>query len=538
MKGVVAAPELETAEVGRQILLNDGNAIDAAVAMGFAQGVVAPTMTSIGGWGILQVYNGKTGESLCIDFHGRAPLRASADMYSDKVIGRLRQDLWHLEGNINAIGHLAVATPGNLLGYWELHQRFGRMSWKEVMQPAIDLASKGFAVGAELATTWSAVSVASQEALPAMWDYISFTEDGLRIFGNNGKGWTPGDIFVNQDYANTLTEIAENGPDVFYNGWIAERIAKDFAKGGGLIDTTDLKDYRVSITDPLSGGYRGHVVNVNQPPASGVQVLETLNILEGFDLRSMGFGSVDFIYTMAMAQKAGFVDRGSFLGDPLFTDVPVEKLLSAEQAEMWIKKIRNKESIELPNLPYEPKHTTTVSTMDEEGNAVGMTHTLANPASGVVVDGLGFMFNNAMTMFYPYPGHPNSIAPGKRRMASMCPLIILKDGKAWAVISSPGGTRILTANLQGAVNLIDFDMTPLEAVYAPRVHNEGDQVDLESRSYYSVNDGLEALGMKVVRSPRSMDPSFANLNIVAKNRDSGSLSGASDPRGRGTSVVV
>ena len=538
MKGVVAAPELETVEVGRQILLNDGNAIDAAVAMAFAQGVAAPTMTSIGGWGILQVYNGKTSEHLCIDFHGRAPLNATADMYSDKVIGRLRQDLWHLEGNINAIGHLAVACPGNLMGYWEMHRRFGRMSWKEVIQPAIDMARNGFIVGEELATTWSPTAAASQSALPSMWDYINATADGLRIFGNDGKGWKTGDLFTNQDYSNTLSEIADHGPDVFYQGWIAELIAKNFADNGGLLDAEDLRQYTASITDPLRATYNGYTVTANQPPSSGVQVLETLNILEGFDLKKMGFGTVDYFYTMAMAQKAGFVDRGLYLGDPLFQEVPVDKMLSEAQARLWQTRIKNKEPIEVPNLTPEPKHTTTLSVMDEEGNAVGMTHTLANPASGVVVDGLGFMFNNAMTMFYPYPGHPNSIAPGKRRMASMCPLIVLKEGKPWAVISALGGTRILTANLQGAVNLIDFDMTPLEAVYVPRVHNEGDQVDLEARAYYSINAGLAGKGIKVVRSQRSMDPSFANMNIVMRNLETGRFSGASDPRQRGTSANV
>ena len=286
--------------------------------------------------------------------------------------------------------------------------------------------------------------------------------------------------------------------------------------------------------------YRGNTVAGLAPPCSGAQVGEILNILEGFDLAKTGFGTPEYFHTMALAQNASFADRVRYLADPAFQHVPVEEVfLSRNHARQWREKILRGEDIEVPEAAaVEPAHTTTLSAMDEEGTAIALTHTLSTPASGVVVEGLGFMFNNGMQAFHPYPGHPNSIAPGKSRITGMAPTIVLKEGSPWLVAGAPGATRILTGVLQVIVNMIDFGMTPVEAVSAPRVHCEGDQVDLEARVYFALSDGLKARGHNVVKSGLSYDPFFSLVHVASRDPATGRLNGAADPRGRGGLAIV
>lgn len=532
MRGVVVCPQPEAVEAGRRMLESGGNAIDAAIATAFAQGVADPVMTSIGGNGTMQVFHAESGQHLVLDFYGKAPLKATPEMWKEKVIRRLRADMWELEGHINQVGHLAVTVPGTALALYEASRRWGKLPWAELLAPAIELAEKGFVVPEELADVMSRVAAEGHSSIP---EIARATPGARKTFTRDGAPLQTGELFQNPDYANSLRILAAQGPDTIYaGGELGQAIVDDFARNDGLITEEDLRSYRLQEYEPLRGTYRGFEVCGNRPPGSGAQIIETLNILEGFDMAGMRFGSPEYAYTMAMAQRAGFVDRERYLGDPAFIDVPVEMMMSKENAAAWRERIQRGEIFDVEGLaPPESKETTTVSAMDGAGNAVAITHTLGSPCSGVVVDGLGFFFNNSMHIFYPYPGHPNSIAPGKSRTTGMSPTIVLKDGQPVFVTSAPGAVKILTGNLNAIVNHIDYGMTATEAVVAPRIHSEGTWVDMETRLYYNVREELERRGLKVEKSAKSYDSFFALVHAVARDPETGEISGGADPRSRG-----
>ena len=538
MKGVVVCPQVEAVEVGRRILEKGGggNAIDAAVATAFAQGIADPQMSSIGGNGTLQVFHTPSGQHLVIDFYGRAPLKATPDMWADKVIRRLPADMWELEDHINQIGHLSVTAPGTLMALHEVAGRFATLLWEELVQPAIELAEEGFPVPGEMEAGWAR---APQPGHSSANDALSATPAARRIFTQDGKPIPAGEHFAMKDYAKTLRKVAAQGPDVLYRGEFTPLIAQDFARNGGLLTEEDFRQYRLRINPPVQCDYRGFTVCGNLPPGSGPQIIETLNILEGFDLTGIGLGTPEHCHIMAQAQKAGFVDRDKFLSDPDFQEVPVDLLISKEHAQTWRERIQRGEEFQVPTVDVaEGEHTTTVSAMDEEGNAIAITHTLGSPCSGVVVEGLGFLFNNSMHVFHPYIGHPNSIAPGKARTSGMSPTIVLKDGKPFLVTSAPGAVKILTANLQTIVNVIDHGMSVVEAVSAPRIHSEGGWVNVEARLYYAVKEEMERRGHRLVKSQSSYDFFFALAHAVVRDPETGRLSGAADPRGRGGHAEV
>ena len=538
MRGVVTCPQPEAADVGRRTLLSGGNAVHAAIATAFAQFAVDPQMCGIGGFGVMQVYHAPSGTHVCLEFLGRAPLTATPDMFVDKVKRRLRFDQWEMEGRVNEVGHLSVACRGTVLGLWEAHQRYGSLSWREWAQPAVRLLEEGFPIPGELAELWRRPP--TQPGTSSMLEVLCTTEASRKIYmGGDGQPRGQGEILRNPDYARTLQEIAEKGPDVLYTGWMAGRIADEFASNGGLLSKDDLAQYRVGVGEAVKVDYRGQVVAGVPPPSSGVQVAQILRILEGYDLAAMGFGSPEFLNVMALAQKASFADRARYLGDPAFQDVPVEDVfLSSERAVEWRRKIDAGETFDVATGAVESQHTTTVSAIDGEGTTVALTHTLATPASGVVVDGLGFMFNNAVHMFDPYPGRPFSIAPGKARISAMTPTLVFHDGRPWAAVGAPGATKIPTGVLQAIVNMVDFGMSPVEAVSAPRVHCEGGQVDVEARVYFGVKDELEARGHTVSKSGYSYDPFFSMVHVAATDPTTGRLGGAADPRGRGGLAIV
>jgi gamma-glutamyltranspeptidase/glutathione hydrolase len=538
MRGVVACPQPEAADVGRRTLLAGGNAVDAAIATGFAQFAVDPQMCGIGGFGVMQVYHAPSGDHVTLEFLGRAPLKATPDMFVDKVKRRLRFDQWEMEGRVNEIGHLAVACPGTVLGFWEAHRRYGSLPWAELARPAVRLLEEGFPVPGELADLWRRPP--TQPGASSMLDVLSATEASRKIYvGGDGQTRGEGRVLRNPDYARALQEIAEKGPGVLYTGWMADRIAEEFAANGGLLSKEDLAQYRVGVGEAVEVDYRGHVVAGVPPPSSGVQVAQILRILEGYEPSRMGSGTAEFLNIMALAQKASFSDRAGHLGDPAFQDVPVEEVfLSSGRAAEWRRKIDAGEPFDVAAGGVESRHTTTVSAIDGEGTAAALTHTLATPASGVVVDGLGFMFNNAMHMFDPHPGRPFSIAPGKARISAMTPTLVFRDGRPWAAVGAPGATKIPTGVLQAIVNMVDFGMSPVEAVSAPRVHCEGGQVDVEARVYFGVKDELEAMGHTVSKSGYSYDPFFSLVHVAAADQATGRLGGAADPRGRGGLAVV
>ena len=537
MAGVLVCPQPEAVNAGKIMLDQGGNAIDAAIATAFAQGVADPIMTSVGGNGTMQVYHAESGQHIVIDFYGKAPLSATPDMWTDKVIGRLRADFWELEGHINQVGYLAVTTPGTVLALHEVSQRYGKLPWNELLQPAIELAAKGFIVPAELSET---MSRPDKDGLSGVATIMQAVPAAKKVFTTNGTPLQTGDLFQMKDYSETLKIIAKQGPDVIYKGGeIGQTIIDDFKKNGGLLTEKDFESYQLSIYDPVRGNYRGYEICGNGPPGSGMQIIETLNILEDLNLQDVPFGSPEYSYMMAMAQRAGFVDRDKYLGDPDFQDVPVEQLLSKEHANSWAERIRNEEIFDVQGTAVpESKETTTVSAMDSDGNAIAITHTLGSPCSGVVVEGLGFIFNNSMHVFQPYTGHPNSLAPGKSRTTGMSPTIVLQDNKPVFVTSAPGAVKILTGNLNAIVNFIDYGMTSTEAVSAPRIHSEGVWVDVETRLYYQVHNYLEGKGLKTLKSEKSYDPFFSLVHAVSRDPETNALSGGADPRGRGGWIEV
>ncbi len=338
---------------------------------------------------------------------------------------------------------------------------------------------------------------------------------------------------ANPDLAETLRIIAAEGADTFYTGRIAERIAEDMASHGALLSADDLASYRTTHNDPLTGTYRGLDITSNHPPGGGVMVLEMLGVLEHFDLAGMGLNSVDYVRTVTETMKRATSDKDQFIGDPAFVDVPTERLLSKEHTAGHAESIRAGERASVLRMTYEPKDTTHVVVVDREGNAATMTHSLGMP-SGVITDGLGFMYNGCMGVFDPRPGNADSLAPGKSRFSSLCPTMAFDRGELRIVVGAPGGTQIAMGVLQALLNVIDHGMTMLEAVTAPRVSSTSDATDVSNGVPWSVTDALALEGYEIIRSPYTQD--FARVHGIRIHE--GRLDGGADPGADGCVQVV
>jgi gamma-glutamyltranspeptidase/glutathione hydrolase len=323
-----------------------------------------------------------------------------------------------------------------------------------------------------------------------------------------------------------------------YKGEIAEIIADDFQGNGGFITREDLANYRLVVERPLRAMYRDYQVFSAHPPSSGAQLIQLLNILEQLDLRSMGHLSSRYVHHVARAMQISFADRASFMGDPEFVDVPVERWISKEYAAECRRRLLSREKIVVPKLkPRESGSTTHISVMDGEGNAVSLTHTLGS-ASGVITPGLGFTYNNCMYQYNPFPGHPNSIEPGKRRITGMAPTIVFRNDRPWMVVGGPGGTRILTVVMHTFINVVEFGLSAFEAVSAPRFQCEGEDIEMESRLYFLVREELEAMGWKLEPSAYALDNGFARAYAIINRGEDRGLEGGADPRAGGCSAIL
>lgn len=539
LKGMVVCPQPIAAEGGVNVLRKGGNAIDAAVTAAFIQGVVDPTMCGIGGFGQINLYMAKSGEQKVIEFHARAGSKVRPDMWTDKVILQFRDGFGYLiEGDVNDIGYQSVMVPGTVAGLYEALVRFGTISWKSAIKPAIKLAKEGFKVYKELAEGWRSKPLPPRRVSFLM--RLKATEASRKIYTKNGRLYDVGDILIQKDMAETLTKIGEEGPEVFYNGEVAEKISKDFELNDGFITYSDLTDFKLNVIDPLRTTYRGFEITSIPAPGGGVTLLEILNILEGYDLQSYdwaGLGSdiAEYIHIFAMAMRASHYDRAIYIGDPEFVDVPTSKIISKEWAEAWREKIESGEKIEVPRFSR-PEHpsTTHLCVVDREGNVASLTHTLGY-CSGVVTPGLGFLYNNAMCNFDPIPNHPNSIAPGKRRVTQMAPTIVYRDGEPFLVLGAPGGGRIVDALAQTIINVIDHGMRPVEAVSAPRISCTSEIIDLSARIPEYICSKLKEMDESICRFPQSYAP-FAAVQAILIDRENGKIYGGSDPR-RGGAVL-
>jgi len=520
--GMVSAPQPIAVEEGAKVLQNGGNAIDAAVTTAFVQGVVDRTNCGIGGFGMMNIHIAKTGEETMLDFHGKAGSKVVPNMWENIIIQENPSGYGYtVEGGVNEKGYTSITTPGTVSGLYEGLSRYGTISWEEAIQPALELARDGFEVSQATANTWTS----APEGKTSPWAKIKDVPE------------TGGSVIANKDMAETFRRLAEGGLDSFYRGEIAERIAADMEANGGFVTLKNLNDYRTTISKPLKSDYRGYTIATNAPPGGGLTIIQMLNILKEYDLAKMGHNSAEYIYIVSMAMRAAFTDWANYLGDRAFVDIPMEWLMSKERAYEWKKKIDRGESITIPRWrPKESPDTTHVSVMDSSGNAVSLTHSLGS-SSGVVTPGFGFYYNNCMNCFNPIPGKPSSILPGKSRLTGMSPTIVKKDGKPFFVVGSPGGTRIVTGNLQSILNVIDHKMSATEAVSAARFDSQGEMIETQGRIPLSILEQVRAKGQPIRRTFSSYG-GVALVHGILVNSEKGILEGGADPAGSGMALYV
>ena len=521
-RGMVVTNHPLGSAAGAEMLAAGGNAVDAAIAALFALTVVEPMMVGIFGAGMTHLRLAD-GRHLVIDNYTTAPAAARPDMY--RPVSDTWPDYLRAEGDQNLIGLLSVGVPGTLKGWCEALARFGRLDLETVMQPALRHAERGFR-----ATPYLVEAVTETAA-----DLARFPETA-RTYLPGGSPIKAGDLVVPGDYAATLRLIAAKGPAVLYGGELGAVIAEHFRANGGLITLDDLARYQTVERRPIRGMYRGYEVTGPPPPsAGGLHLVEMLNVLEGFDVAGLGFGTAEYFHVIAEVLKIGFADRNACTGDPAFVDIPVERLASKEYAATRRAGIgaRAADHAVAP-VPAGSAHTTHVTTADAEGNVVAMTQTINNLfGAKATVPGTGVLLNNTMALFDPHPGLPASVAPGKRVTSSMAPTIVLRDGRPMWALGLPGGVRIFTSVFQALVNLIDHRMSVQEAVEAPRIWTQGQELEVEDGVPEAVRAALAARGHRVVPVPAVA----GGMNAVAFGAD-GLLSGSACWRADGTPIGV
>ena len=538
MAGTIVAPQPIAVEEGAKILKKGGNAVDAAIVCAMVQGVVDPHMCGIGGYLIANGSfsdNTETGRRNIVDAPAVAGARVSDEMWEDQVI-RPNPDGWgfFLKGQVNDIGYQSMCVPGAVRGLDSLLRERGTISWSEALKPAIRIAREGFVVGTTLSDLWKARRKYPEEV--SFLDRIQFNAESRRIyFHAEGRPYEPGEQIQNPDYARTLQRLADEGPDSFYEGLLAEEIISDVTAGGSFLTAQDLADYQLREVEPVVVPYRGYSVSTSPPPHGGLTLAAILRILEGYDLASYDHNSADYIYLFSMAMKAAFADRNQQHGDPQFISVPAKSLVDTERVSYWRSIIDSGSPIETGLADSDSPHTTHVCAADDKGNYLSLTHSLGM-SSGVITPGLGFMYNNSMVNFHPYSGHANSIHPGKGRTTGMTPTIVYKDGCPEIVIGAPGATKIITAVAQVLVNVIDFGMTMEQAVFAPRFNCQGDRIECHARIPEYVCAEVRKRH-PIERFPDSYG-ALALVHGIAVNPDTGKLEGAADPGADGMALSV
>jgi gamma-glutamyltranspeptidase / glutathione hydrolase len=538
--GMVASTSDIASRAGADVMRNGGNAVDAAVAVGLALAVTWPSAGNLGGGGFLLLRKAD-GTSEAIDYRERGPLAAHRDMYLDA------------QGNVvkglSTQGYLAAGVPGTVAGLALAHKRHGKLKWADVVEPARRLAADGFPVGFHLAR-----GLRYDSTIEKMKPFA----ESRRIYQRDGRFYEMGETFVQPELAAVLARIKTNPRD-FYEGETAKLIAADMKANGGIITLEDLRTYEPTIRTPLRTTYRGHEILTMPPPSSGgIAFIEMLNMLEPYDLKSMGWGSAQYTHTLVEVMRRAFADRAQFLGDTDFVKVPVDALVSvpfATERRRTIDPNRASSSREIGAgnpAPFESSETTHFTIVDAEGNVVSNTYTLNDGyGSGATVKGTGILLNNEMDDFTSKIGVPNdygliqgeanAIAPKKRPLSSMTPSIVLRDGKPWFAIGSPGGPTIINTVLQTIVNVIDFDMDMQEAIDAPRVHHQWipDHIFWERFGVSpDTRERLERMGHTFRNIPgSSRTPSdIGDAHGVMIDRTTGMRLGASDPRLGGVAV--
>ncbi|MFY9556714.1 MAG: gamma-glutamyltransferase [Blastocatellia bacterium] len=533
--GMVASTSEIASRVGVEIMQRGGNAVDAAVAVGLALAVTWPAAGNLGGGGFMMIRRAN-GDTEIIDYRERAPLAATRDMYLDKSGTVIK--------GASTVGYKAVGVPGTVAGLALALQRHGKLKWSDVIEPARNLAAGGFTMSYHLARNLQGTETRK---------LLAQFPDSNRIFLRDGNFYQEGDRLVQPELAETLARLKAKGPREFYEGKTASMIAGDMKVNGGLITEKDLKEYQPNVRKPLKGTYRGYEIVTMPPPSSGgAALLEMLNILEHYNLAELGPGSSETIHLLVESQRRAFADRAEFMGDADFVKVPVEGLISKKYAAELFKTIdpgfatpSDKVRAGKPAV-YESTETTHFTVIDQEGNVVSNTYTLnGGYGSGVTARGTGVLLNNEMDDFTSKPGVPNAygllqsennaIAPRKRPLSAMTPTIVMKDGRVWFAIGSPGGPTIINTVLQVIVNIVDFGMNIQQAIDAPRFHHQWmpDRIDFEPLGINrDTRIALEKKGHVFTEKPRHM----GDAEGIMIDPKIGMRLGASDPRSGGVPV--
>jgi len=542
---IVASVHELASRAGVEMLRSGGNAVDAAVATGFTLAVVHPQAGNLGGGGFLLLRKAN-GETHFVDFREKAPAAATENMYLDAQGNVLPES--NKESSV--VGYKSVGVPGSVAGLVYAEKKYGKLSLEKVIAPAIKLARDGFPLAYE----------DTQELRDD--EYLAQFSESRRIFQRDGSYYQPGELFKQPDLARTLEHIAKD-PDDFYHGAMARELAAAIHKGGGLVTAADLAAYEVKEREPIRGSYRGYDIISAPPPSSGgVALIEILNILEGFDLAKLGNRSADAIHLEAEAFRRAFYDRADFMGDPDFAKVPVAQLIDKKYAAAWresidpnhasvSKDLRRPAFGELERVAQsrlapirEPENTTHYSVVDAESNAVSVTTTLNDSfGSRVTAEGLGFLLNDEMDDFAAKQGVPNAygliqgpanaIGPGKRPLSAMTPTIVLKDGKLFLVLGSPGGPTIITTVANVLVGVVDFGLDIQEAVNAPRFHHQWlpDEILVEDRLS---PDTIKVLGSR--GHQLKVEHFWGDGECIMVDPKTGERLGASDGRNNGKAV--
>ena len=523
--GMVASQEAMATKIGLDILKQGGNAVDAAVAVGYALAVTLPRAGNLGGGGFMLVYLADKKQVVAIDYREKAPAQASRDMYLDEN--------GEVVPNLSTFHGLAIGTPGTVMGLEHARKTYGTLSREQLIAPAIKLAKDGIVVTADLANS-----------LNALKDRLSKWPNTRDIFfKKDGSNYQPGETLKQEDLAKTLSIISKEGEEGFYQGDVAKAIASSIQAANGIVSEKDLENYNVVERKAIQGTYRGYEVFSMPPPSSGgVHIVQILNMLENYDLAAMGHNSAQHIHTMVESMRRAYADRSLHLGDSDFVKVPVKTLTSKKYAKELVATINpdkatsSKDIQPDADLPYESDQTTHFSVVDKWGNAATNTYTLNySYGSGIVAEGTGVLLNNEMDDFSAKPGHANgygliggeanSIAPGKRPLSSMSPTVVLKDKELFMVTGTPGGSRIITTTLQVISNVIDYDMNIAEATSATRIHHQW------LPDYIRIESGLSADTIKLLEQKGhqlKVESTMGSTQTIMKSEVG--LYGASDPR--------
>lgn len=523
--GMVASQQWIASQVGADVLEGGGNAVDAAIATGFALAVTHPTAGNIGGGGFM-VIRFPDGRTTALDFREKAPLASHPEMWLDES-GEYSSEMHHRS-------HKAVGVPGTVAGFDKAHRLYGRADWEDLVQPSVDLADDGFTLSESLAGSLGRFVQGRGARYAAT----------VAAMSRAGTPYAAGETWRQPDLARTLERIMREGHDGFYRGETARLIAEEMQRGGGLITEEDLARYQAKERTPIQGTYRGYdIVSMPPPSSGGVAIVSMLNILEAYDLAAMGHNSAEYVHHLAEAMRRAFRDRAEYLADQDFADVPVHRLTSKEHAA-WLRRSIDpgRASVSHPSdvaMPPESPETTHYSVVDADGMAVSVTYTLESGyGSAIVVPGGGFLLNNEMGDFNAGPGltndsgligtEPNLARPEQRMLSSMTPSIVAKDGELVAVVGTPGGRTIINTVVQIILNLIDFEMGIQEAVDAPRIHHQWlpDRIRIEADGVDATTvRRLEEMGHTVQVSGRQ-----GSANSIGIDPVSGERIGAPDPR--------